>query len=219
MSSFVANRLAEVPPALNGPEGQALARALGEAQDDEATRLRIAALSRLPALCPDDALDGVGAWLELPRFEGEGDGTYRGRLVAGWTTWSEAGSAQAIEDSLRAYGIPDVRVVEEGESPTLPGSWYSRFRVELGPDFGATGIAAPLLGDVTLGDFYLGTTATVRQRRAINAQVLKWKAVHALFVDVIYLYSTGGGISLGVAPLLGLYTPLGGFHLGVYNLP
>jgi hypothetical protein len=149
--TFVSNRLTELAACLNGPAGQEFAQALGQAQDAELPLLRVAALSRLPYVCPDDVLDGAGAWLKIERFTGEPAGWapigdtpgsgYRGRLCAAWQTWTIAASAAAVEASLRSYGFMNVRVLEDHEGDFWPGDWYSRFRVVIGP-FGEGGSGA-----------------------------------------------------------------------------
>lgn len=213
MSSYIVNRLAELAPALNGIEGQAFARALGGAQDGELVLLRVAALCRLAAFCPDDALDAVGAWLNIERFPGEADGTalppsgYRGRLLAAWDTWSQAGSAQAIIDSLNAWGIPDVAVFGTPEWPYINpldgATWikgsYSNIWIVLGPNFGTTGIGPQLWGQFNWGDpgMTWGSTATPSQIAQVEGQILKWKFASALPVMVILNF--GGGIVWGIS--------------------
>jgi hypothetical protein len=194
---------------LDGPEGRAYQTGLGERQDAEMPILRVAALSRIPTRCPDDALDHVGAWFNIPRFAGEPDGTttsgYRGRLCAAWDTWKKAGSKQAIIDSLTAYGFVDVQVFTT-EDWTSPIGSYSDFWVVLGPDFGTFAPIEPLVMPFTMGTpTTLGTTATSYVINAIKGQILKWKAAHARPVEIVFYFS---GVLLG-APLTMPFT-LGG---------
>jgi hypothetical protein len=199
--SFARYREALLGPCNNGPEGRGYARGLGNVCDAQVDLLRLAALCRLPTRCPDDALDHVGAWLQIPRFPGEPDGTlttgYRGRLCAAWATWKKAGSAQAIIDSLHAYGFVDVEVFttceQVNDDGTIVPAWpehdgYSDFWVLLGPDFGT--IAPP--ETQTWGEFTWGgqtvwsSTAALSLFQAVRGQVLKWKAAHAHPVRVIF---------------------------------
>lgn len=208
MSTFDQWRASKLRPPTNGPFDQSMAAALGEQQQDELELLRVAMLSRFPTTCPDDALDALGATFAIPRFDGEPNGTlttgYRGRLCAAWPTKKKAGSAQAIIDSLNAWGLPDVEVYEAHELRFLPSNpmlpyvppCYSAFIVVLGPDFGSTGIApltAPFPGGSTVG----GSTATIKQVRQIVAQVFALKSVHSYFAAVILRFDAAilGGIN------------------------
>jgi hypothetical protein len=219
-TTFARWRSSKLRPPCNGPMDELFAAVLGGKQDDELALLRIALLSRLPSRCPDDALDALGEWFNLPRFDGEADGTvtsgYRGRLCAAWSTWQKAGSAEAIIDSLEAYGFVDVEVYttteqlrEDGtEVPawTSPVGNYSDFWVVLGPDFGTLAPIEPLVMPFTLGSpTTLGTTAPDTVINAIKGQILKWKAAHAYPRGVVFLFS---GVLLG-APLTMPFT-LGG---------
>jgi hypothetical protein len=115
-SSFVAFRLSLMRPPLAGPQGETWETALGSVQDGELALLRVAALSRLPARCPDDALDLCGQAFELPRYPGETNDGYRARLQNAFPAYTEGGSEQAIIDQLHAYGVADVRVVLEHQN-------------------------------------------------------------------------------------------------------
>jgi hypothetical protein len=204
--TFQSCRLAEMPIILRGEQGQEWAAVLGAKQDAELPLLRVAALSRLPTRCPDDALDGVGAWLNIPRFYNEPDGTttsgYRGRLCAAWKTWKKAGSARAIIESLEAYGFADVVVYTTTEQTTPDGETipaypqndcYADFWVLLGPDFGTvTPPDVQTWGDfVWGGETVWGTTAALSMLNAVRGQVLKWKAAHAHPIRVIFWLDDG----------------------------
>lgn len=195
---FELARLAELPTMLDGPNGRGCAAALGRAQDVEQAALTDAVLMRYPPRCPADALDILGADSAIERFDGEPDGTaipavgYHGRLAARWPTWAKAGSAQAIIDSLHAYGITDVAVYQDYEAVYWVGNWYSRFGVRIGPDFGSYTWAGPTIdGTLIIDETVIETTATLDQIKAVKRQILKWKAAHAYSVEVTVDYSSG----------------------------
>lgn len=192
LDSYEENRVAELAPSIAGPQGEAFARAMGQEQDAETPLLRMAALSRLATDCPDDALDGCGRWMQIERFEGEEHGAaadqsgYRGRLMRGWTTWKEAGSPQALVDSLGAWGLGPATVLQNFQvSGGYAGGNYAAFKILVGPDFGV------------YGGQWAPTTA---QKRAVSKQLLKWKSAHSLPLQVVLRYH---GELLGVDFVLG----------------
>ncbi|MEP7123140.1 MAG: hypothetical protein ABJE95_19585 [Byssovorax sp.] len=185
-------------PWLGNARGIAFEGTLGAEQDAELARLKDAArMSASPFLCPDDALDRMGADFDIERFDGEANGTttsgYRGRLCAAWTTWQKAGSPQAVIDSLIAYGLLEVAVVQDFEGNYFQGDMYNRFEVRLGPHFGALGfqpLVAPFIPDAE-GTITGGSTATLREIQAIKRQILKWKAAHSYPVRVALQFVFG----------------------------
>lgn len=207
--TFASNLVAELSPANNGPQGQALAAAMGSVQDAEMQLLRVAALSRLPQWCPDDALDAAGAWLRLERLPLEVNGTtttgYRGRLCAAWPTWAIAGSKGAIIGSLQAWGVPDVQIFNDYEiSPPFPGSWYTRFRVKLGPNFGGFG-------------WGVGSDPTLAEQRQIKHQVLRWKWAWSYPVDVVLDYGGGFSFTFPIGAIIGHGFIIGRSTIGGYD--
>jgi hypothetical protein len=187
--AFELARLGELPTFLDGPNGRGCAAALGRAQDVEQALLTDAVLMRYPARCPADALNILGADSAIERFPNEPDGTavpptgYQGRLIARWATWKKAGSAGGIIDSLNAYGITDVIVAQDWQTGIVPGDWYSRFDVILGPTLPYTPM---ILGAWVLGESgTLGSSATVLEVLAIKRQILKWKSAHSYPVRII----------------------------------
>jgi Phage tail protein (Tail_P2_I) len=180
---------------LRGPNAQAFLVLLGAEKDAMVDELRAAVKARWPGIGPPDALGLQGQGFDIERFPGESDELYTARLQRAWETHKLGGTAAAVVESLHAYGIPDVRIVEDWEGEFAPGNWYSRFWVVLGPDFGALGIA-PLTMPFELGAPTLGSTASVDQVRAIKRQVLKWKDTHGYPVRII--------LRFGNAPVLGM---------------
>ncbi len=207
--TFVSNRLAELPACLSGPEGRAWAKGVGAVQDAETPRLRAAAVSRLPRLAPDDALDALGGWLLLPRLPGEvnGDATsgYRGRLCNAFPIWGKAGSKGAIVDSLNEYGLPNVLVLNDYETGgAWAGAWYSRFRVKIGPDMGAKG-------------WIFGSGPSAEEQREILAQILKWKWLYSYPVDVVLDYGVDGTETFYIGPLIDYGFIIDVSHIGGYE--
>jgi hypothetical protein len=180
---------------LRGPSAQAFLALLGSEKDAAMAELRAAVKARWPGLGPADALHFQGQGFDIERFAGESDELYDARLQRAWETHRLAGTASAIVESLHAYGITDVAIVEDWEGHFAPGDWYSRFWVVLGPDFGTLALK-PLAMPFSLGEVTLGTTATVDQVHAIKRQVLKWKDTHGYPVGVI--------LRFGDAPVLGM---------------
>lgn len=197
--TFAKARVEELPPCADGPQGQAIATVLGGAQDTEQATLTEAMLMRYPPRTPDDAVDLLGSDSAIERFEGEPTATYHSRVNARWKTWKKAGSAQAIIDSLVAWGMPEssVAVYQDFEGHFAPGAWYSRFWVVLGPDYGTLGIA-PLTMPFTLGDALLGSTATAAQIKAVKRQILKWKTLHSYPVWIFLIFPTTQLLGLGL---------------------
>lgn len=189
--SFEENRVAELAPSIDDPEGQAYARAMGQEQDAELLVLSVAALCRLPGKCPDDALDGVGRWLAIKRFEGEVDGSaepqagYRGRLMRGWTTKKKGGSVEGVTDSLEAWGLGEVTILQNFEvTGGYAGGNYAGFKL-YASDFGVYGT---------------GWSPTAAQKRAIVGQVVEIKAAHSASFQLVLTYE---GDLLGVDVILG----------------
>jgi len=180
---------------LRGPNAQAFLVLLGAEKDDKVGELRAAIKARWPGIGPPDALGLQGQGFDIERFPGESDELYTARLQRAWETHRLAGTAAAVVESLHAYGIPDVQIVEDWGGEFAPGDWYSRFWVVLGPNFGTSGIET-LTMPFKLGTATLGTTATPDQVRAIKRQVLRWKDTHGLPVRII--------LRFGNAPVLGL---------------
>lgn len=111
--SFEEARLEELPPWLDDAVGRGFVGAHGRVLDAEQRLTTAGVKARWLYDAPDDALDPIGRGNDILRFQGESDLIYRVRLEGAWETWEKAGTAQAVLDSLHAYGITDVRVYEE----------------------------------------------------------------------------------------------------------
>jgi hypothetical protein len=193
---------------INGPVGRDYAGALGAALDDEQALVRAAALLRLPARCPVGALGALGALLQLDRYPGEADATYRARLAAAWETWTTAGSAACVEAQIAAALGPGLDVVafHDDEFAPFPSHWHSRFVVVLGPALGSLVANQWVLGAGTLGSAALAGNLDDAQRRLIKSIALRWKAAHGYAAAIL--------VRLDATPLLGLDWTLGASPLG-----
>lgn len=179
----------EVP--IRGAFGQAVATHTGAARDEEIALLRVALLCRLPAKCPDDALDAVGRAFAIERYPGESHDSYRARLVAAWPTWEEAGACTSIEGQIRAAFGCDVRVwpIDELDFGPDPRANYSEFSIVIGPELGT----------------FAHDAAQVRMLKRI---ALRWKAAHGYAVEIIIIDTDGwllgyGDTTLGDGTALG----------------
>jgi len=170
----------------------------GAMLDEELAKLKAGRVAWLPEHAPPDALEKLVDIFKIPRFPGESDEAYDGRLLAVWETWAQAGLPQGIVASLNAYGIVDAAVYrfDDGHFSSAP-DWFSMFWVVIGPEmpFGPL-----LLDDFDLDAATLGSTATSEDVRAVKGQSYYWKASHALFVKVILRFP--GDALLDVDPIL-----------------
>lgn len=174
----------QLEPPIAGDFGRLMSSTRGAQQDEELELLRAALLSRLPARCPDDALDVLAKVFQIDLYPGETTAQRRARVVAAWPTHLRKGSAEGAEGQLEAFGVVDVRVYQNEEIGDVYD--YSAFVVKLGPDFGDTGIGEQLWGDFTWGgDMTWGSTATPVQRNAICRIVRRWKATHGVPVKIV----------------------------------
>ncbi len=215
MGSFREHRLATLDPVLRDEAGEAWSEGLGAGEDAELEIIRGAALARFPARCPDDALAVVGEAFALDRYPAHTDATYRAALKIAFPTHKKKGSAEGIEDQIRAFGIPDVRVYAayEGQFGPDPDVAYSQFWIFIGPDLGSLGIELLVLPFVLGEPTTLGTTATRAQIVSLKRIILRWKALHGYPVKIVLLFGTGPILGIGE---LGGDTPLtlGSFTLG-----
>lgn len=89
---------------------------------------------------PDDALEYVGDEQNTPRYPGETNPGYRGRLLEPFTFWESAGRETTIIGELANLGIT-AHVYTDAEWSRPPTPWASQFWLVLtGSDFGAAPI-------------------------------------------------------------------------------
>lgn len=135
---------------------------------------------RFPTTCSDDALDHVGDTMQLERYPGETNDTYRARLSEAFDAHSWAGTAKGIQDQLTAAltGLgatsPVVTVIENWNGAYADGGdWYSRIAVVI--QCGGVWTESSLGGTWVLGTTVLGSTATALEVAAMKRIVRKWK--------------------------------------------
>jgi len=198
MAGFITYRVAKLKPPLNGDQAETWATALGSVQDEELALLRVAALSRFPATCPDDGLDLLGQAFALPRLPGQSNDSYRQTLANAFPTYELGGSISGVVDALKAYGFVDADVLPIFESPApiapeTSASSYSAFYVKLGPNMGSTGVAPLTLGSWILGSTTssLGSTMSQLQLKGLKKLVLRWKAAHGYPLKIILDFGDG----------------------------
>lgn len=206
--TFEAARVAELPPWVGGAvfgdgtvdTGVEQAAVAGRMQDAEHATLKAGVGARFLGACPDDALDEYGVTVQIPRFQGESNATYRARLGAAWETWELAGTAPGIVSALNAYGIEDVEVVEDWQGHWGESQVSSHFHALLGPTLPWAPRLAPFLGGPTTCG---GSTATPGEVAAVKALVLQWKAPHSypMAVRLLFAGTIHGGPSL-LAPFV-----------------
>lgn len=135
---------------------------------------------------PDDALKHIGSERLMPRYGPESARTYKARLKKAWTSWTFAGTRQAVIEQLEASGITEAELYENWQ-----WNWdgdvddWSRFWVVLrGHPFGGV-----YWGDPNYGGFTWGSTMTVADAEyALRRVVRQWKAGHTRAVYIIVVF-------------------------------
>lgn len=107
------------PPWLQGPNGQAWTRALGDVKDGMTQLLKERVAARFPIrpgaeslapYAPTDALDALGREQQMPRAKGEDDPAYAERLSQAFDIWRYAGTAYGVLKALAAAGYETARI-------------------------------------------------------------------------------------------------------------
>jgi hypothetical protein len=194
------------PPWLRGRWGEAWARTLGLVKDMLAEGGVEAIKARFLRGGPADALAyaGTDRWIE--RAPGEGDASYRARLLSAFETWRLAGTNKGITTALAAIGYPKARVFENHDwFPSDPRWW--RFWIVIDPPHG---FSAWKLGDGTkLGMKLLGLSTDGDTKAALDLLrrvIRKWKAAHTTcerIIIVLFGKLLGTGWKLGDGTKLG----------------
>lgn len=99
------------PPWLRGKNGDAWNDAHGAREDEVASRAKEAVKATFPALAPADALPRIGSGVQLERYAGESESTYRARLAKPFSAWRNAGTARGLLTALADAGYPSARLM------------------------------------------------------------------------------------------------------------
>jgi hypothetical protein len=192
--TFAKARVADMRPIRwLGDLAETMARAIGEAQDDEVDKLKAAASFGSPEHCPDDAIARLAEIFRMPTFAGFTDEQLRALCTEAFSTWEEIGLPQAIVRALTLYGIPEIEVFNYADWPT-PDQWFSKFWVRI------AGMFLPLLwGSFSWGGSSTwGSTATATEIRITSKLIVFCKSPQSLPVSVVVDF--GDGFLWGVHP-------------------
>lgn len=156
-----------------------------------------------PSVCPNDALDDVGANEAIERLLEEPDGVYRDRLRAPFTTWGASGTIEGIEQQLAVYGMPNCAVYDmaAGWDPGDGNTYsYGRFWVVIDQPHDWSMLVAG--EDVIASEELVAGTdgMTQTQYRNLRRIVHKWRSEHSTPVAMyIILSGTLGALSTSAA--------------------
>jgi hypothetical protein len=104
---------------------------LGDSLDALRDRTKAAVQARFPTKAPSDGLDGIGGDREINRgspynsnqTSNESDSSYLGRLLAAWSSWATAGSANGLLQALYDAGYRTCLILTPlGKQYSLDGS-------------------------------------------------------------------------------------------------
>lgn len=109
-STFAALQQRVTPRWMKRPKVKALVSQLYLQADAVVDRMAGAITARCVALCPDDALDAIGATCALPRAVGESDADYRAYLRDPFARWAKAGTDAGLIAELTHAGLRDVQI-------------------------------------------------------------------------------------------------------------
>lgn len=213
-------------PVTEGPTAQAFLGTLGEGLDAQSDLDRLAlkarltdgalmatvcaslGVARVPATGDTERLRRLGVAKGLTRYATETDAQFEARIDAAIADARLLSTVAGLKGQIRAYGIPDVEIVEECYSQLgAPESAFGfKFVVVLGPNFGTLGWT-PLVLPFALGSSYLGIVgATPAQFSDLARIILAWKSAASFPLTIVCRF--GGAPLLGVG--LALPFKLGG---------
>lgn len=121
-----------LPGLLRGPLAKRWGRAWLGAVGATLDRVLAAALDAAalvgPRAAPDDALGAYGADRALPSVDAEPLADYRTRLVGAWESWSWAGTARGVRETLLLGGLGGATIYTERVLPRPPSpSLWARY--------------------------------------------------------------------------------------------
>ena len=115
-----------LPGLLRGPLARRWGRAWLGAVGAGFDRVLAAALDAAalvgPRAAPDDALGAYGADRALPSVDAEPPDAYRARLGGAWESWSWAGTARGIRETLLLGGLGGATIYANRVMPRAPGA-------------------------------------------------------------------------------------------------
>ncbi len=151
----------------------------------------------VPSAAGDELrLRNLGAGFNLQRLGSMTDAQYEAYLESAWATWGAGGTMSAITAALNAYGIPDVEVVEEWQSPVggwaCPFGYGWRICVILGPNYGTLGWG-PQTFPMSLPLPVLGIAGMTAAQLADLARLTRlWKIAATTPVKLVFRFKANG---------------------------
>lgn len=131
MGTWQDYQLELAPPWLQRGAGGAWLRALGDAKDEVEARFKEAVKTRLPGVCPVDALERIGGERGIDRAPLETDASYRQRVLNAWDAWQWGGTAKgvllAIHDAGYNQGVIQLLVGSGRHHFVTPSRTYVWF--------------------------------------------------------------------------------------------
>lgn len=165
--------------------------------------------------CAPDALARIGENKNLERYYADTDATYRARLLRAFSLWQEAGTKQAVERALAAYGYPGAVVYEDADWHRPPQPYWSQFWI-LFPAGTHSVLPTTLTygAGVTYGSgaLYGVTGITAVEVDGLRRIVQKWKPSRSICRSFIFVT---GGIVYGDGHTYGDGSVYGGTHVEV----
>lgn len=174
-------------------QGEAWFFGLGDLKDALEDRTRQAVKARFPSYCPPDALALIGDERQIEQGVTETEASYRSRLLNAWDIWPFAGTAYGVLLALYYAGYTNTYIaIANGHFYSLDGSLAlvdtpATSPLTFTPPFWNTFriiFPAPLIP--SWSSVPLNASDEVNTIRRL---VVRWKAGHAKFVDMVVVTS------------------------------
>lgn len=192
---YVCYQVETSPPYMQGPLGTSWSEALGLIKDVYGASMRLAVKCRFPQFAPPDALDAIGATLQIQRGFAPDDAAYVTQLMNAWSTWQQAGTVPGMVSILTQAGLANVAVWEAWYwSDGNPG-YYFTITCSLPMPWSSFPLADGTWGDGegTWNDggvWACGIPVVSRQR--LKSLITQMKPAHAVCAAVIVDLGTTG---------------------------
>jgi hypothetical protein len=179
-----------------GPTGPAWNESLGLMKDAYGAGSRLAVKCRFPQFAPSDALDGIGATLQIERLYAQNDAAYVGQMMRAWVSWQQAGTVPGMIARMQDFGLANVAVWEAWYwSDGNPG-YYFTITCSLPMPWNSYPLADGTWGDGDATKKWSdgGVWASgipVAWRQQLKATITKWKPTHTVCAAVIVNLNTG----------------------------